>query len=149
MKHQTNINNFPRDGQHQPVTRAYLDELFQSRSVPNAKLEYTIGGMRETLVHSSLEADRQSQLVRGERILKTASQELQNNYAFKSLEGHAKGDFKTAAKKEHPSINRVAANENQAKKSSIRGEFKEQGKLLLQEALALEAERSKGHERER
>lgn len=149
MKHQTNINNFPRDGLHQPVTRAYLDLLHQSRSVPNAKLEYTIGGMRETIVHASLEADRQSQLVRGERILKTASHELQNNYAFKSLEGHAKGDFKTAAKKEQPSINRVAANENNANKPSIRGEFKEQGKSLLQEAIALEAARSKGHERER
>ncbi|MEE9311595.1 MAG: hypothetical protein V3V10_04205, partial [Planctomycetota bacterium] len=51
-------NNFPREGQHNTITRETLSKLESNRAKLNSGLDYTIGGMRETAVHSNVEADR-------------------------------------------------------------------------------------------
>lgn len=89
-------NNFPRQGEDTPVTRDYLEQLKANRPIPNESLDYTIGGNAETVVHSSLEAERNYAITRGERILKNSSDDFDHNFTFKSLEGRSKAQFDNA-----------------------------------------------------
>ncbi len=89
-------NNFPREGETNPVTRDHLEKLKTQRPVPNANLDYTIGGGTEAVVHASVEAERNYSITTGERILKRSSNDLDHSFTFKSLEGHSKAQFGTA-----------------------------------------------------
>ena len=89
-------NNFPREGETNPVTRDHLEQLKASRPIPNTSLDYTIGGGTEAVVHASVEAERNYSITTGERILKRSSDDLDHSFAFKSLEGRSKAQFGTA-----------------------------------------------------
>lgn len=89
-------NNFPREGETNPVTRDHLEQLKANRPIPNTSLDYTIGGGAEAVVHASVEAERNYSITTGERILKRSSDDLDHSFAFKSLEGHSKAQFGTA-----------------------------------------------------
>jgi hypothetical protein len=89
-------NNFPREGETNPVTRDHLEQLKANRPIPNTSLDYTIGGGTEALVHASVEAERNYSITTGERILKRSSDDLDHSFTFKSLEGHSKAQFGTA-----------------------------------------------------
>ncbi len=89
-------NNFPREGETNPVTRDHLEQLKANRPIPNTSLDYTIGGGAEAVVHASVEAERNYSITTGERILKRSSDDLDHSFAFKSLEGHSKAQFETA-----------------------------------------------------
>lgn len=93
-------NNFPRQGEDNPVSRDHLEQLKANRPIPNESLNYTIGGNDETHVHSSLEAERNYAITTGERILKNSSDDLDDNFTFKSLEGHSKAQFEAAREQE-------------------------------------------------
>ncbi|GJL99998.1 MAG: hypothetical protein DHS20C07_16780 [Methyloligella sp.] len=89
-------NNFPREGETNPVTRDHLEQLKANRPIPNTSLDYTIGGGTEAVVHASVEAERNYSITTGERILKRSSYDLDHSFTFKSLEGHSKAQFGTA-----------------------------------------------------
>ena len=86
-------NNFPREGQHNPVTREALDTLEGQRSTPEAELNYTIGGATETIVHSNLESQRVYALNTGYRRFEDVSNDLETQHALTKNEGHAKEQF--------------------------------------------------------
>lgn len=70
------LNNFPREGQHQPVTAQRVSQLERERPPLNPTLDYTIGGTTEGTVHTSVAADREYTINRGHRILNQASQNV-------------------------------------------------------------------------
>lgn len=82
-------NNFPREGQHTPVTRAGLERLKAERPKRNAALDYTIGGTVEAVVHSSLDAEREAAITTGERRLADVSANVHRNFPKPSGEARA------------------------------------------------------------
>ncbi len=66
-------NNFPREGQHSPVTRAEINKLERERPALNAEMHYTIGGDVEASVHSNLNAEREAAITNGVKSLSKAS----------------------------------------------------------------------------
>ena len=89
-------NNFPREGQHNIITRESLDKLASSRAKPNEELNYTIGGMRETIVHSNVEADRNYALNAGHRRLNELSIKVLTDHVFAANKGRAKAQFQAS-----------------------------------------------------
>lgn len=86
-------NNFPCEGQHNPVTQGALEALENQRSTPEATLEYTIGGATETIVHSNIESERSYALQTGYRRFEDASNDLHTQHAMTKNDGHAKEQF--------------------------------------------------------
>ena len=76
-------NNFPREGQHSPVTVDHLKALETDRT-PNQALDYTIGGTIETEVHTTLNAERTYAKTRGYQIMEQASETLRDNHEHAS-----------------------------------------------------------------
>ncbi|MEL6171286.1 MAG: hypothetical protein AAFQ04_01700 [Pseudomonadota bacterium] len=72
----TKPNNFPREGEHQSVTRDAVDKFQNERPVFNREVHYTIGGNIEAEVHSSLIAEREAAITNGSRRLNLASEDL-------------------------------------------------------------------------
>lgn len=79
------------------VTKDQLDLLKQTHPKLNKELHYTIGGTVETLVHSTLDAERIGELNKGDRLMNEADQTFRHNMAFKSREGLAKSQFSKTA----------------------------------------------------
>lgn len=79
------------------VTKAELDQLRTNRPVRNQALHYTIGGPNEARVHSNVESERIGKLVRGDRRLQEALQQLRQDHAFASREGLSKAHFNAQA----------------------------------------------------
>ena len=73
-------NNFPREGQHNPVTRDAVDRIAATRPTLNVARHYTIEGEVEVAVHSNLNAEREAAITTGERRLATASQALRQGF---------------------------------------------------------------------
>lgn len=69
-------NNFPREGAHNSVTAAQVEQMERERPHHTATIEYTIGGAIEGQVHTSIEADRTYAINRGHRILNQAANDL-------------------------------------------------------------------------
>ena len=86
-------NNFPREGQHNTVTRAALDHLESNRAKHNSDLDYTIGGTVETIVHTTVEGDRNYALNAGYRRLNEVSQKVQTDHVFAANKGRPKAQF--------------------------------------------------------
>lgn len=84
-------NNFPREGLHQPVTKAGLKQLEQDRPQHNAALHYTIGGEIEAEVHSNLNAEREAAITNGHRRLAQTSQAL--NQTFDATRPDARTEY--------------------------------------------------------
>ncbi|GIT93357.1 hypothetical protein JANAI62_37810 [Jannaschia pagri] len=72
-------NHWPREGQHNPVTRDGVSSFERARRDHTVELDYTIGGTVETQVHASVEAARQYAVNRGHRILQHVSNDLGDN----------------------------------------------------------------------
>ena len=89
----TKPNNFPREGQHNTVTRDGLEALEAARPVPNESLDYTIGGATQAIVHSNIEADRNYALHSGYQRLEQVSEHLNQDYPFSALDGFSKAQF--------------------------------------------------------
>ena len=88
-------NNFPREGQHNMVTKDAIEKLERDRPNLNHEVHYTMGGTVETQVHSTLMAEREGAITRGARCLNTASKQLQ-----KGIEA-AKPDARTEYIRKH------------------------------------------------
>ncbi len=73
-------NNFPREGQHSPVTRDALRAMENERPVLNCELHYTIGGGMEADVHSNVYAEREAAITNGSRRLNRASDTVQHGF---------------------------------------------------------------------
>lgn len=82
-------NNFPREGQHQIVTRAAVETLERQRPILNVVRHYTIEGEIETLVHSSANAEREAAIVNGSRRLQVASDALRGGFDQPDRAGRA------------------------------------------------------------
>ena len=80
-KSRSNPNNFPREGDHNAVTRDAVDKLEAERPALNAETHYTIGGTVETVVHSSLDAEREAAITTGSRRLQQAANDLRRAFA--------------------------------------------------------------------
>lgn len=84
-------NNFPREGQHTPVTRKAVDRMQAERPALNAELDYTIGGTVETQVHSKVNAEREAAITTGERVLQHASKTVRQE--FRQLTGDTRAAY--------------------------------------------------------
>ena len=89
-------NNFPVKGAHNTVTKEALTQLEASRPKHNSHLDYTIGGTRETVVHSDIEASRDYALNAGHKRLKQVSEKVQMDHVFTANKGRAKAQFKSS-----------------------------------------------------
>ncbi|MEM1159362.1 MAG: hypothetical protein AAGJ28_00375 [Pseudomonadota bacterium] len=100
-----NPNNFPREGQHTPVTRAGLERLKAERPKRNTALDYTIGGTVEAVVHSSLDAEREAAITTGERRLADVSTGIRRNFpkpGHECLAAYIRAQQQTAANAPQP-----------------------------------------------
>lgn len=92
-------NNFPREGEHNIVTRAAVKRLEAERPTPNLGIHHTIGGDVETLVHSTANAEREAAITSGMRRLEQSSADLRAAYVReqKALRAHwhARGPGRT------------------------------------------------------
>lgn len=111
-------NNFPREGDHNTITRDGLKQLEANRSKPNASLDYTIGGTRETVVHTNVEADRNYALNSGHRRMSGLSEKVQTDHVFAANKGRSKAQFQAAndTGKTYAEKRREAIKKAQAKK---------------------------------
>jgi len=89
-------NNFPREGQHDTVTRSHIRKLESERDKRNATLEYTIGGTTEAHVHSCVAAEREAAITQGSRRLRQASAKLRQAHVESVHQGRAKAQFNQA-----------------------------------------------------
>ena len=80
------------------ITKEQL-ELLERPLQQNKELHYTIGGTVETVVHSSVDAERIVRRNKGHRIMNEAVQDFRNNMAFKSREGLSKAQFKKSVER--------------------------------------------------
>lgn len=69
-------NNFPREGEHNSVTAAGVEQMERERPHQTATVEYTIGGVIEGQVHTTIEVERTYAINRGHRILNQAANDL-------------------------------------------------------------------------
>lgn len=134
-------NNFPRQGEDNFVTRDHLEQLKTQRSVPNQSLDYTIGGGTETVVHSSLEAERNYAITTGERILKRSSDNMDRSFTPKSLKGHSKAQFETA----HDQAKAEYVKENQQSSSQIKQEPSQEGNQLSLKEQYIKSQQAVSH----
>jgi len=70
-----------------------LDQLRAERIQNNARIDYTPVGPIQTRVVSTLEAERETKIMQGERTLHQALQDMRRNQALSSHEGLAKAQF--------------------------------------------------------
>lgn len=91
-------NNFPREGMHTTVTRDAVKRLEAERPTPNAQMHYTIGGTVETVVHSSVNAEREAAITTGNRRLTQSSQNLRANF------GNTRSDARAAYVREQRTL---------------------------------------------
>ncbi len=75
------------------ITKTMLDQLRAERIQNNARLVYTPDGPTQTRVVSTLEAERETKIMQGERTLLQALQDLRRNQVTSSHEGLAKAHF--------------------------------------------------------
>lgn len=109
-------NNFPREGQHNTITKGALERLEAERPKPSQNLDYTIGGTRETHVHASIEAERNYALNAGYRRFKEISEKLQRDHVFSANHGRAKAQFNaTNNQKTYADMQKEAAQKAQQK----------------------------------
>ena len=73
-------NNFPREGEHNPVTRDHIAKLENERPTLNRELHYTIGGPVEAEVCSSVSMEHESAILQGWRLLTLASGQLHSDH---------------------------------------------------------------------
>lgn len=104
-------NNFPREGGHSPVTVDRLKALEKNRPTPQHGVNYTIGGVVEAAVHTTVEAERNYALTSGYKRLQTASDKSQTDHVFAANEGRAKAQFQKTAQlqKAYVDMQRVRA----------------------------------------
>lgn len=75
------------------VTKEQLARLRAGRLKNNARLDYTIGGPVQTRVVSSEIAEREQEILRGERTLKHRQNKIEHDYTFSSHSGLSKAHF--------------------------------------------------------
>ncbi len=75
------------------VTKQQLAQLRAERPQPNARLEYTIDGPIHTHVVSSLEAERESRILLGERAMQDALRDMRREQALSRHHGYEKAIF--------------------------------------------------------
>ncbi len=75
------------------ITKEGIEALRKERPTPNADVKHTINGPVQTAVHSTVEADRIGRLNQLDRTMQKASDDLENNMAFKAKEGYLKSQF--------------------------------------------------------
>ena len=98
------VNNFPREGEHSPVTKAMLDYMREARGKMNARLEYTVGGPAEARVHTNLHAQTEAAIANGQRKLDRAQDNIENDYVFAANNGRAKASFNHLQPTSHETI---------------------------------------------
>lgn len=89
-------NNFPVEGANNTITKDGLEKLEADRPKHNAHLDYTIGGMRETIVHTNVEASRNYALNAGHRRMNELSEKVQTDHVFAANSGRAKAQFQAS-----------------------------------------------------
>ena len=75
------------------VTQEHLVRLRAERDTPNARLEYTIDGPVHTQVVSSRAAEREREILLGERAMRDALRDMRYEYAFARHKGQSKALF--------------------------------------------------------
>ncbi len=75
------------------VTKEQLAQLRAERSQPHARLEYTIDGPIHTHVVESLDAERESRILLGERAMQDALRDMRREQSLSRHHGHAKAIF--------------------------------------------------------
>lgn len=78
------------------ITKDQLAQLRAERLYPNVRVDYTINGPIQTRIVSSLETERESRILLGERAMQDALQNLRRNQALSRHQGHAKALFNHA-----------------------------------------------------
>ena len=75
------------------VTKEQLMQLRANRAVPNVRLEYNIDGPVQTHVVSNTEAERERQIMLGDRAMQDALRDMRQEYAISRNNGLAKVQF--------------------------------------------------------
>ncbi len=75
------------------VTKEQLMQLRANRAQPNQRLEYNIEGATQTNVVSSLEVEREHQIMLGERAMQDALRDMRREYALSRNDGLARVHF--------------------------------------------------------
>ncbi len=104
--HRNHPNNFPREGQHRPVTRDAVRRLEHERPRHNVERHYTIGGTVEAVVHSTANAEREAAITYGSRRLNHSSRAFRKG--FESARPNARTEYIRAqrqAARNHPARN--------------------------------------------
>ena len=70
-----------------------LDQLCAERAQLKSHLDYTIGGETETLVHTSIEKEREQNIRQGEHTLQQALHDMRREQVLSSHNGLAKAHF--------------------------------------------------------
>lgn len=101
-KHERAVNNFPVEGQHNPITKSGLERLEQAHDpIKNPALDYTIGGSIQQETHAAVRSNLASQrayaLNAGYKRFAEVSDKLQTDHVFAAHEGLAKAQFQRAA----------------------------------------------------
>lgn len=111
-------NNFPREGDHNTITRDDLKQLEAHRARLNENLDYTIGGMRETVVHTNFETARNYALNTGHKRMNAVSEKVKTDHVFAANKGRSKAQFQAAndTGKTYAEKRREAIKNAQAKK---------------------------------
>lgn len=89
-------NNYPVEGANNTITKDGLKKLETDRPKHNTHLDYTIGGMRETIVHSNVEASRNYALNTGHRRMNELSEKVQTDHVFAASKGRAQAQFQAS-----------------------------------------------------
>ncbi|MEM8570364.1 MAG: hypothetical protein AAGG56_05575 [Pseudomonadota bacterium] len=99
-------NNFPREGEHTPVTRDAVSKLERERPKFNSERHYTIGGEVETRVHSNANAEREAAITNGARRLNQATERVRTG--FNAAKPDARTEYiriQLQAARNHPARN--------------------------------------------
>lgn len=75
------------------VTKAQLDQLRAERNTPNARVEYTPDGTDYSRVVSSRAAERECEILLGERAMQDALRDMRYEHAMSRHMGQSKADF--------------------------------------------------------
>lgn len=75
------------------VTKDHLAQLRAERDTPNARLEYHIDGPVRTQVVSSRAAEREREILLGERAMRDALRDMRYEHAMSRHHGQAKAIF--------------------------------------------------------
>ncbi len=75
------------------VTKQQLDQLRAERIQNNARMDYTIEGPIKTEVISTLEVEREREILLGERAMQDALRDMWREQALSSREGLSRAHF--------------------------------------------------------